>query len=554
MGMHTNSLLAAGLAVALAACGSGSDGAGAALREGAFVFPVAGLAYATPSGSGVTDVSGTYRYRDGEAITFSIGGIALGTAPGAPAISPFDLVGATPPASARAVREELQNQLDVTAFDRAANIAFFLASLDADGDPANGVDATGWATTLAEASLRFDVPLLDFPDGAMRRLAARYDIPRTVLLEAPLVALYRALGVQVAAHAPVVSGYDLGADGSDEYVTTRTYDAAGRRVREVQQDADPSTEDETRTTEYDARGRVIRTATRIGARETSRTDHTYDASGQLILQTSTSFDADGNVDDTWAYENGYDTHGNLVSIVQTRSGVRTRTTTYAYDAFGERTAYTILYDGTDRSETYEADVDAEGRTLREVEISINGTSYARDETRFTYDAEGRLSRTVRTEYDDMDEVPEEITETAYTYDAEGATAVSLEDYDADGVVDARSTMRVRPDGRVEETLGEYFDAVTGILVEARRSTTTYDAYGYELTVAVSVDPDGAGPLPFELDSDYVITTTYDAFGNATEQHTLDRVSGDAAVARAAYEPVADGIGYLLWQARTFGAS
>ena len=91
--------------------------------EGVFVdSTVSGLTYETLTQEGITDGEGTFKYRDGEEVTFYIGTLLLGTAVGQDTITPLDLVGV----------EMVQNQ-EVT------NICRLLQSLDQDGDISEGI-------------------------------------------------------------------------------------------------------------------------------------------------------------------------------------------------------------------------------------------------------------------------------------------------------------------------------------------------------------------------------------------------------------------------------
>lgn len=96
---------------------------------------VKGLGFSTASGSGDTDQYGAYDYIAGEDITFSIGGVTLGTIPGAAGITPYDF----------------------GTGDTVANVARFIQSLDADDDPSNGIDLTAAAIALAGTSISSDV-------------------------------------------------------------------------------------------------------------------------------------------------------------------------------------------------------------------------------------------------------------------------------------------------------------------------------------------------------------------------------------------------------------
>lgn len=98
---------------------------------------VKGMGYLTASLSGQTDQYGAYAYAPGEDITFSIGGVTLGTVAGAPGITPLDFGAAS------------------------TNIARFIQSLDADNDPTNGIDLTAAGIALAGTMIGSDAFQVD---------------------------------------------------------------------------------------------------------------------------------------------------------------------------------------------------------------------------------------------------------------------------------------------------------------------------------------------------------------------------------------------------------
>jgi len=125
----------------LTACGGGGGGGGldssgtsSSTSSGLFLdAEVNGLSFTTSSGlSGQTDEFGTYAYRPGDQITFAVGGVEIGSVPGAPKCTPFDFGAAS------------------------TNIARFLQSLDADNDPTNGIDIAAANTALAGTSITSD--------------------------------------------------------------------------------------------------------------------------------------------------------------------------------------------------------------------------------------------------------------------------------------------------------------------------------------------------------------------------------------------------------------
>ncbi len=56
-------------------------------NTGVFAGPVRGLRYETPTLSGLTNERGEFRYRDGETVTFLVGGLVLGAVDGAPRVT-----------------------------------------------------------------------------------------------------------------------------------------------------------------------------------------------------------------------------------------------------------------------------------------------------------------------------------------------------------------------------------------------------------------------------------------------------------------------------------
>jgi len=137
------------LVLIICACGGGdSENSGPALLTGEFIdSPVAGLTYSTSTRSGVTDVNGAFLYLEGEIVTFSIGGIVIGQAPGNYVLTPIDIV---------------DGAID-DSDDTVINVIRLLQSLDSDCNPDNGIFLND--ETIAEIqnrSIDFTLPKEDF--------------------------------------------------------------------------------------------------------------------------------------------------------------------------------------------------------------------------------------------------------------------------------------------------------------------------------------------------------------------------------------------------------
>ncbi len=94
---------------------------------------VSGLSYQTASQVGVSNSAGEFNYIPGEIITFSIGDVVIGSALAESVMTPLSLV---------------PEAIDET-HPEVTNIVRFLLTLDADGDPANGIELTADAVQAA---------------------------------------------------------------------------------------------------------------------------------------------------------------------------------------------------------------------------------------------------------------------------------------------------------------------------------------------------------------------------------------------------------------------
>lgn len=82
---------------------------------------ISGVRYVDGDLTGYTDASGHFSYHSGEVVHFYVGGVELGSTPGAAVVSPFALSGGC------------------GSSDTLTKIVDFLYSLDSDGDPSNSL-------------------------------------------------------------------------------------------------------------------------------------------------------------------------------------------------------------------------------------------------------------------------------------------------------------------------------------------------------------------------------------------------------------------------------
>ena len=127
--MNKTKVATLGVALSLlAGCFSGSSGSSSGSDSSTGVFvdsPVAGLTYSGGGDAARTDEEGRFNYDSGQTLSFSVGGLALGSATGADVITPVDLV-------------EGADAGDTSVI----NISRLLQSLDSDGNLSNGIQIT----------------------------------------------------------------------------------------------------------------------------------------------------------------------------------------------------------------------------------------------------------------------------------------------------------------------------------------------------------------------------------------------------------------------------
>jgi len=149
----------AAITAVVSACGGHSYGGGGSnttytpppqVASGVFKDAnVEGLDFSSGGQTGETGADGGFTYEVGEPVTFSVGGVVLGTTDGAPVVTPIDLVAG-----------------GTSATLAVQNIVRFLLMLDADGDPSNGIQISEAVRTRADSWMQLDFGIDDFNGDA----------------------------------------------------------------------------------------------------------------------------------------------------------------------------------------------------------------------------------------------------------------------------------------------------------------------------------------------------------------------------------------------------
>jgi len=145
----------------LAACGGGTDVGGgetATTAEGVLKDAnVAGLSYRSGDEEGATGADGSFTYEVGRDVTFFLGDLEIGTAPGQAVVTPLDFVNNGSTSSAAVL-----------------NRVRLLMMLDEDENPANGIQITPVMRDRAEAEPSIWRPV-DFTITDENKLTAEFN-------------------------------------------------------------------------------------------------------------------------------------------------------------------------------------------------------------------------------------------------------------------------------------------------------------------------------------------------------------------------------------------
>lgn len=135
---------------------SSSSAAAVTILQGQFKDTnVAGIHFVSGGQAGVTNSSGAFTYEQGAAITFSIGGVTLGTTTGKAIITPIDLI-----ANGSADNVAVQN------------IVRFLLMLDSDAYTQNGIHISAAVQTAASSWAKIDFNSANFSADATSMMMA----------------------------------------------------------------------------------------------------------------------------------------------------------------------------------------------------------------------------------------------------------------------------------------------------------------------------------------------------------------------------------------------
>ena len=124
--------------------------------KGYFAGPTCGLKYQTPTLSGFTNEDGEFEYRSGEAITFLVGGLVLGSVDAAPRLNLAQLA------------NRVAGKIDKLHDPSVTNLGRFIHTLDQDGNIENGVRiAPAVHELVGSEPINFSPPVMPLGTGGV---------------------------------------------------------------------------------------------------------------------------------------------------------------------------------------------------------------------------------------------------------------------------------------------------------------------------------------------------------------------------------------------------
>lgn len=488
----------------LCACSNGNSNSDSPLYGQFIDSAVSGVRFSTETRSGVTDSEGRFEYLAGETVSFYLGDLLLGDAPGAAIISPFDLVDDVQPVVGGALRKAILEKPQHPSFSTVINMAILLQTVDVDGDPENGIEITpDVASLFTPDSIDFNLPWQAFSYDKGFRQAMAEAKTRSLLDGArqarkpwrAIAHLYASLGVESKLRVERVVSGDTDTDGNANYTVRNEFDAEGKLARQVFDYSDDDQPGRIRTYTYDIDGNLLRHEEDDNNDGTldSITEYAYDADGNQSIYAY-DIDGDGKFDNV--NTDTYDTRGNRIRSESDTdgNGAPDEISKYKYDAEGNLSGieHDVNGDGkTDYISSYSYFVD--GNSIRsEVDSDSDGAADGIGTT--IYDAEGN---TLREEYDvGADGAPDSIF--TYSYDENGNNTRSEYDFDADGALDFITTSTYDTNGNI--TLYTFDSNGRGSPEQIH--TLNYDEGGYEVRREQDLNASGS--------PNRIITTTYDS--------------------------------------------
>ncbi|MEM1174352.1 MAG: hypothetical protein AAGI27_06040 [Pseudomonadota bacterium] len=533
-------IIAAGIPLALGLFGC-SDSSSQASQQPATPPPLPignliglapeGLQYSTATQQGLTGAGGSFEYRNGETITFSLSGTPLGSAEAQAELDLFDLVGlSSPPVGAAAISKATITPDRTGGVQAAQRIAQLLFAFDDDADASNGVQISSAIRTRLE-SIDFRVTgvsdeyLMEDMKRTVRASVAAGEMSVRVIptLDEAMQRLYDGLGIETGLVSAGRTVTDGDADGTPDSAEIYRFDATGLPIEYQTDDTGSGTIRFRQLIQYfsPSRRSVSESDMNNDGIDQIRT-YSYDDFGELVLE---EIDNDGQPGLDEIVTIRYDENGALV--FRERLNVAAGTSLiqqFNTDAAGNRTEYLIDNEGDgifDRRDTF---VYNEFRDWTRREIDDNNDGIVDQILTRAFNSRG--IQTLATEDRDADGVPNRTTE--FVIDADNRVSRAIYDLDGDSTIEFTVDYTYNTNGRQVRAVTDR----TGLNRPTVTINTEFDGSGNR--TRVSTDSTGDGQ------PNDITTYDFDADGFPTSE-VRDRDADGVADSRTDFSVNLDGV-------------
>lgn len=377
---------------------------------------IEGLRYTTESQSGLTNNAGEFRFREGETITFSLGGTDFPITQADTELNPFTIIGLNPLVQETDIVRTL-NAPDGSSFDTVINIANLLQSLDADGNLGNGITLGNADAQLQNVSISLHVKASTFAQSPEFIQARQLlNVPSIRTLSQVMDFLYQDLGIEVVSSLPA---RQISVTEGQASALSYAYDSEGK-LQSLTQDIDnDGNVDIEEIFSYDSTGKI---STITNSATQTEQAMVYDANGNLISR-ETERNGQPLSLESYSFVNNQLQTFQYTGVAEAESS----SVSYEYDPNNRLSGYVIDIEGTDASDI-RSSFQYDGDLVSRVDEDRDNDGTIDLSIRYTYESNGNVQ--TQTTIETVDGIQVE-TLARFFYDESNNTSRYEEDRNGD---------------------------------------------------------------------------------------------------------------------------
>lgn len=185
-------------------------------------FVIIGIDYKSSSGSGQTDSTGQFQYKDGDSVQLSLAGEDLFSVQAAKNNSLSEALLSQLPTTQHTIETMLGSHNRYPDFHQLFNKLYFLTLIDADHNFDNGIDVSNFSTVGALSDVNFDMEIRDFVNNHSADFIENNPNASVSISASDLFALlFSALTIDI--QLPTRISADFNNDGNENSYQSFTY-------------------------------------------------------------------------------------------------------------------------------------------------------------------------------------------------------------------------------------------------------------------------------------------------------------------------------------------